>query len=526
MTIESILYNIYSLMPSIALLGLIIAFPIKKKRNKTVSESLSNASDEIFNLNGKFNLSLIIKEEYKKYIRGSHKVERILSGIGVLAYAGLVLLVNAVFWSERFSYLGIKKWLEISGTVIVTTVITVFVMTVMYYFMGIILFVSDYTMNTLRQIKDKSLSDFVTIAFLEIVMSLSNIFFDLKLKTYLWIRIVLFVTYFINYILLMIVMFMILKDPAKVAGNISDSENKEKSKKIYITTIILEMVAIVTNLYMLVLGTYWIQCFNAYNGLCGMKHVKRALFYYTVISFTTVGYGDITPVTPLSQFVSITISITSVVCLGTFVGKAFSYAKEMEKIKQQERIADGSNLNLLSGETLKTGIVITFTGSRGADIPLLYYSVNIFIDKGYDVERISCKCRSENEFEALYENVKNYIVSLNITDYEDVVFVGKSIGTVISCKLKEELGIPARLILYTPVEETLPYIRNDNDIIFVAAGAEDKHMPEDRIVSLCQQENIQYWIEKGVGHSMEISEDLPGSMRVIQNVIGKLQTLV
>lgn len=340
MIIESILYNIYSLTPSIVLLGLIIVFLIKKKRNKTVSESLSNASDEIFNLNGKFNLSLIIKEEYKKYIRGSHKVERILSGIGVLAYAGLVLLVNAVFWSERFSYLGIKKWLVDFSTVIVTTVITVFVMTVMYYFMGIILFVSDYTINILRQIKDRSLFNFVTIAFFEILISLPNIFLGAVYETPQWIRIVLLVTYFIIYLLLMIAMFMILKDPAKVAGNISDSENKEKSKRIYITTIILEMVAIVTNLYMLVMGTYWIQCFNAYNGLCKMKHVNWALFYYTVISFTTVGYGDITPATPLSQFVAIIISITSVLCLVIFVGTAVAYAKEVKNNEQQSAKKD------------------------------------------------------------------------------------------------------------------------------------------------------------------------------------------
>lgn len=326
MTIESILYNIYSLMPSATLLGLIITHFVKKKRNKTVSESLSNASDEIFVLNEKLNPFQIIIEEYKKYIRGTHIVERVLSVIGVIVYMGLALLINLVFWSERLHFL----W-----PILVSIAITVAIMAVMFVVMGIILFVSDYTINTLRQIKDRSLSNFVTIAFFEILISLPNIYLGAVYGTPQWIRIVLFVTYFTNYILLMIAMFMILKDPAKVAGNISDSENKEKSKRIYITTIILEIVAIVTNLYMLAMGTYWIQCFNAYNGLCKMKHVNWALFYYTVISFTTVGYGDITPATPLSQFVAIIISITSVLCLVIFVGTAISYAKEMKNNEQQ-----------------------------------------------------------------------------------------------------------------------------------------------------------------------------------------------
>lgn len=175
---------------------------------------------------------------------------------------------------------------------------------------------------------------------------------------------------------------------------------------------------------------------------------------------------------------------------------------------------------------MKKGMVISFTGSWGVDIPLLYYSVSIFSDKGYDVERISCKCLDENEFEALYESIKQYIISLKLSDYEDVVFVSKSLGTYISCKLKEELGISARLVLYTPVEETVPYMKNDNDIIFVATGDEDKFMPENRLVSLCHKENLHYWIEKGVGHSMEITGNLSKNLLVIQNVITKLQTLI
>lgn len=319
MKIDNILYNIYSLMPSLALISLVIAYFVKKKRNKTVSESLSNSSDEIFDHNGKFNLFQIIIEEYKKYIRGTHIVEKILSVIGVTAYMGLVLLVNLVIWRERVSLLL---------TIFLSIVITAIIMAVMYIIMGLILFVSDYTMNTLRHIKDKSLSDFVTIAFLEIVMSFPNFFLGEVFKTPLWIRIVMLATYFVNYILIMIAMFMILKDPAKVAGNIIDSENEEKSKKIYISTIILVLISIVLNLYMLVLGTYWIQCFDAYNGLCKMKSASWSLFYYTIISFATVGYGDITPTTFLSQLASIIISITSVLCLVVFINIVVSFVNE------------------------------------------------------------------------------------------------------------------------------------------------------------------------------------------------------
>ena len=185
-------------------------------------------------------------------------------------------------------------------------------------------------------------------------------------------------------------------------------------------------------------------------------------------------------------------------------------------------------VNLITdfGGHMKKGIVISFTGSGGVDIPLLYYSVSIFSNKGYDVERVHCKCLDKKEFEELYENIKEYIISLNLSNYEDVVFVSKSLGTYFSCKIKDELRIPARLVLYTPVEETVPYMKGDNDIILVAAGDADKFMSEDRLVSICSKENLPCLIEKGVGHSMEISNDLSKNLLVVQDVISKLQTLI
>ena len=64
----NVLYNIYLLLPSVTLLVLIVAYFIKKKRNKAVSETLPNESAEIFEIDGKINLFRIINNEYKKYI--------------------------------------------------------------------------------------------------------------------------------------------------------------------------------------------------------------------------------------------------------------------------------------------------------------------------------------------------------------------------------------------------------------------------------------------------------------------------
>ena len=49
------------------------------------------------------------------------------------------------------------------------------------------------------------------------------------------------------------------------------------------------------------------------------------LFYYTIITFTTIGYGDIIPTTMPAKVLAIIISVTSVVCLTIFLGSILSY---------------------------------------------------------------------------------------------------------------------------------------------------------------------------------------------------------
>ena len=49
------------------------------------------------------------------------------------------------------------------------------------------------------------------------------------------------------------------------------------------------------------------------------------LFYYTIITFATVGYGDISPVSPIAKFMSIVISMTSILCLTVFISSVLSY---------------------------------------------------------------------------------------------------------------------------------------------------------------------------------------------------------
>lgn len=167
-------------------------------------------------------------------------------------------------------------------------------------------------------------------------------------------------------------------------------------------------------------------------------------------------------------------------------------------------------------------IVFSFPGKRGEEIPLLYFGAKFYVDKDYEKVFIQHPA-SGNGLEEVYENAKAILRSYDFSEYEDIVFVGKSMGTVVACKLKEELQIDASLVLFTPLMDTLPYMKADNRVVLAAAGDNDRFLEWEVLRNHCEKESVPYYIEPGVGHAMEVKDDLAKNLQVISNVIGQLK---
>ena len=168
-------------------------------------------------------------------------------------------------------------------------------------------------------------------------------------------------------------------------------------------------------------------------------------------------------------------------------------------------------------------IVISFPGGRGYEIPLLYFTSKYFEDLGYEKLFINYPNSDAVKLETLFEAAEKIIQSIAVEEYDDIVFIAKSIGTVVACKIKEKYKIPAALILFTPLNDTLPYINNKNDIIMVSAGENDRYLDSKLLSELCEKEGIRCYIEPKVGHRMEVKGDLKRNLEVIFNVLDKIQ---
>lgn len=169
-------------------------------------------------------------------------------------------------------------------------------------------------------------------------------------------------------------------------------------------------------------------------------------------------------------------------------------------------------------------LAVSFPGGRGYEVPLLYFGSKYFENKGYEKLFINHPASEKEGFEEIYGNARRMISGIDFKEYDDIVFLGKSIGTEVACKLKEEYKIPASLVLFTPLKETLPYLSASNDILLVAAGDRDRYLESNVLQEICISESIPCYIEPNVGHRMEVKGDLSRDLEIISNVLKRLST--
>lgn len=172
-------------------------------------------------------------------------------------------------------------------------------------------------------------------------------------------------------------------------------------------------------------------------------------------------------------------------------------------------------------------LVVLFPGSNySVDMPLLYYAKFTYEARGYESVKVTYRNSYEKDkvFEYWMENVKNTVLEelsqIDFSMYDDVVFVSKSIGTVIAGWIQHTMGIKARNIYLTPLEETLPYMTNKNQIIIIIAGTKDKYISSEKLKEHCEKESINLHLIEGVGHRLEIFGDMNKNIEILKEVVG------
>ena len=162
----------------------------------------------------------------------------------------------------------------------------------------------------------------------------------------------------------------------------------------------------------------------------------------------------------------------------------------------------------------KKKLAVVFPGiGYHKDKPLLYYATKLVQNNDYEVIHIGYhdmpqKIRGDlammmKAAELAFSQTEEQLENIDFSDYEDIIFIGKSIGTVALAKYVSDHAITAKQIWYTPVEATFSFPGKD---VVAFIGDNDPWSDIEIIKEKAAALGIKLFLYPGCNHSLETGD--------------------
>lgn len=176
-------------------------------------------------------------------------------------------------------------------------------------------------------------------------------------------------------------------------------------------------------------------------------------------------------------------------------------------------------------------IAISFPGiGYHCDKPLLYYSGKLAAHNHYEAIKVCYTNLNKSIPEAFadaYTQTETFLESIDWNQYEDILFISKSIGTAVATAYAQKHGIRCRNIYYTPLEQTFDFAPQFG---LVFHGTHDPWARTAAIEEKCQEHHLPLYIIEKTNHSLElqmesssasqpIKSDPLQNIRILENVM-------
>ena len=165
------------------------------------------------------------------------------------------------------------------------------------------------------------------------------------------------------------------------------------------------------------------------------------------------------------------------------------------------------------------------------DKPLIYYTKKIAKNADYEIVEVSYEFKEipadlkknqekiQEAYEDAFKQVDEQLKAIKFSEYDRVLFVGKSIGTAVMARYNMTYELDADMIIYTPIPETFNYVSNCEGLVF--HGSADPFCDTDMCVQLCEELSLTYAIIPEANHSLEtgdVTRDIKNLARVMDTV--------
>lgn len=175
---------------------------------------------------------------------------------------------------------------------------------------------------------------------------------------------------------------------------------------------------------------------------------------------------------------------------------------------------------------MKTGIVVCFPGTGFTCKEALFERcVARCSARGYDAVKIDFSYIPFREIETIEEAVtiaqraiRRQLNGIDFSEYKDVVWISKSLGTILAAKSEETYSILPRQLYLTPLPETLALIRPESRIIALVLGTQDRFLTGNALSEFCAKRGACCCLIDGVGHSLKDEQDFERTERIIEQI--------
>lgn len=176
-------------------------------------------------------------------------------------------------------------------------------------------------------------------------------------------------------------------------------------------------------------------------------------------------------------------------------------------------------------------LVVLFPGKNyPCDKPVLHYAGTSAIQSGFDLMVLEYGYQAArtnldiNELPRVIEDSYESVQRI-ISEYKEVVFISKSIGTIVAGEVHGRLDIPIKHLFLTPIKDTIHYINQFKGLVVYGAKDEvfNKELANqiniDEVREIIEIPNANHSLEtNNVEESIEILSKLA---RIYMNFLNK-----
>ena len=125
-------------------------------------------------------------------------------------------------------------------------------------------------------------------------------------------------------------------------------------------------------------------------------------------------------------------------------------------------------------------------------------------------------------FELAWTQAEEMLKGVEWADYKRLMFIGKSIGTIVASRYAAEKNLSVRNVLLTPLVETFPYVRGKTVAFH---GTADPWAGTDAIVTACEERGIPLCLIEGANHSLETGNALK-DVRTLEETMQRIDSFI